>query len=117
MLFMAEGHLVFDVGWVGAVESEEASLDDGQWHHVAVAVHGADETSNITFYADGRRVGDGQLEVGRFPESQLPLKIGYCNDDFPDGRTGFVGQIRDVRWYGYGMTVDMIARVMKDRDN
>lgn len=116
VLFMEGGHLKFDVGWVGAVESEEASLDDGEWHHVAITVHGAGETSNITFYVDGRRAGEGQLDVKRFPESPLPLKIGYCNEDFPERQTGFVGQIRDVRWYGYGLASDMIARMMRDHD-
>ena len=60
-------------------------------------------------------VVDSRLEVTRFPESQLPLKIGYCNDDFPDRQTGVVGQIRDVRWYGYGLTIDMIAQLIKDQ--
>jgi hypothetical protein len=111
VLCVADGHLMFDVGWVGAVESDGAALDDGQWHHVAVTVHRSDETSDIALFADGRRVGEGQLQVDRFPESGLPLKIGYCNEDFPPEQTGFVGQIRDVRWFGYALPGDMIEKL------
>jgi hypothetical protein len=111
VLFVADGRLMFDVAWVGVVGSKGSPLDDDQWHHVAVTVHRSDESSDVTLFADGRRVGAGRLPVDRFPESGLPLKMGCCNEDFPPRQAGFVGPIRDVRWCGYALPGHAIAKL------
>ena len=91
----SEGGDRHDSGWVTATSYAD--------QHVL-----PNTNSDIALFADGRRVGTGRLQVGRFPEFGLPLKIGYCNEDFPSAQMGFVGQIRDVRWFGYGLTGERI---------
>ena len=47
VFFLQEGTPTFDVGWVGAVETE-VQVNDGKWRHLALAK--ADE---MEFYIDG----------------------------------------------------------------
>ena len=84
---------------MGSVRSR-TRVDDGRWHHVAVAVRGG---SSADLYIDGRRAGGSRLEVARHDEAGLPLKIGYCNENFP-ATSGFVGTIDEVRWYSYALS-------------
>jgi hypothetical protein len=108
VLFVRNGRLNFDVGWVGVVRST-ARVDDGRWHHVAVTVDFASGSETIRFHVDGTPAGGGTLEIAADrSDSELPVKIGYCNDDFPEP-SGFVGDIEDVRWYGYVLREAMIA--------
>ncbi|MEL6824252.1 MAG: LamG-like jellyroll fold domain-containing protein, partial [Calditrichota bacterium] len=51
-----DGYLVFDVGWVGSVESRR-TLNDGNWHQVAVTVDDRTEPETITLYIDADSVG------------------------------------------------------------
>ena len=51
-LFVKNGKLSFDVGWVGCVESP-AVIADGTWHHVAVA--GGAGMDEVVLYVDGKR--------------------------------------------------------------
>jgi len=51
-LYLKNGKLSFDVGWVGCVESS-AVIADGQWHHVAVA--GGTGLGAVVLYVDGKR--------------------------------------------------------------
>lgn len=97
VLFIRDGRLCFDVGWVGNAESP-VRVADGRWHHVAVAV----DSPEIHFFVDGRPAGGGRLDVAKFDEEGLPVKIGYCNRDFPEA-PGFEGMIDDVRWYGFSI--------------
>ncbi len=50
-LFVRDGNLTFDIGWVGAVE-HPADISDGRWHHVAVA--GGTKLSEVDLYVDGK---------------------------------------------------------------
>ena len=102
VLFIRNGRLCFDVGWVGDAESH-TRVDDGRWHHVTVAVN----SPEIRFYVDGRAAGGGRLNVAEFDETRLPVKIGYCNRDFPE-KPGFKGAIDDVRWYGFSFNRVMV---------
>ena len=111
VLFVEDGRLRFDVGWVGATGAEQP-VNDGAWHHVAVTVDapggGGD---NVRCYVDGVLGGHGSLEVKTEGESRLPVKIGFCNHDFPQSRSGFVGDLTDVRWYGYALPAEAVRRI------
>lgn len=93
-LFVRNGRLVFDVGWVGAV-SGETQITDGQWHEVGVTRRGSD--GQITLWVDGKIDALGRL----FPKAPLdkPIhRIGFTNDDFPQ-TSAFQGDIQAVRFY------------------
>jgi len=49
-LFVRNGNLTFDIGWVGAVEHPE-DISDGRWHHVAIAA--GTKLSEVDLYVDG----------------------------------------------------------------
>lgn len=107
VLFVQGGRLSFDAGWVGAVTAERR-VNDGAWHHVAVTV----DSGAISFYVDGQACGGGALDTSRFNEAGLPVKIGYCNDDFP-AQPGFVGFIDEVHWYSYALSASVIQGLYK----
>ena len=62
-------------------------------------------------YVDGRLGGHGDLDVTGYAESALPVKIGFCNEDFPHGQPGFVGDLADVRWSNYALGPDEVRRL------
>ena len=68
----------------------------------------------VRFYVDGISAGGGSLEISRADEGRLPIKIGYCNDNFPDSRQGFTGLIDDVYWYDYELSESMIQKIVAD---
>ena len=111
VLFVTQGRLVFDVGWVGSIRSNTA-VSDGQWHHVAVTA--CDEHA-VTLFIDGNRDITGLLELNRFRGDQLPVKIGFCNSDFPNDGKGFVGTIDDVRWYNCALNENVIRSLAVTR--
>ncbi len=108
VLFVADGRLAFDIGWVGEVRAR-GRVDDGKWHHVAVTGN----EGALSLFIDGTLKGEGTRAMDRFPEKGLPVKVGFCNDDFPGGQSGFDGAIDDVRWYNFSMSPGMVAKCAK----
>jgi hypothetical protein len=84
---------------------------DGAWHHVAVTVEAAGNGDNVHCYVDGRHDGSGSLDVAGKDESRLPVKIGFCNEDFPRGQSGFIGDLDDVCWYAYALSPEQIREL------
>ena len=80
---------------------------------MAVTVASSEDSGVISFYVDGQISGSGSLDTTRFNEAGLPVKIGFCNRDFPS-RSGFVGLIDDVRWYGYPLSASAMQGLYKD---
>jgi hypothetical protein len=113
VLFVEDGRLRFDVGWVGATGAE-TPLADGRWHHVAVTVSAAREGDNVRCFVDGRPGRGDRLEVGRHGEARLPVRIGFCNDDFPRRGSGFIGAVDEVQWFGYALGQDAVARLFQE---
>ena len=99
--FIRGGRLSFDIGWVDAV-SGKRKVADGLWHHVALV-----RDKNVVFYVDGKVDAQGELE---FPPDNPKhvVKVGYTSDDFPS-RTGFTGEIDEIRLYGRAMTGEQIV--------
>lgn len=94
-LFVRDGRLVFDIGWVGAVRSRRA-VDDDRWHDIVMTY--AHQDGQVRLYIDGQPDGEGRLR----PKQDLadPLvRIGYTTPHFPEHQSYFLGQLEDVRFY------------------
>jgi len=98
-LYVRDGHIVFDVGWVGEVVSRRAVNDD-EFHDVAVTYDS--EEGDVRLYIDGRLNGKKALEPEGETEEFI-TKIGFTSTDFPENPY-FEGLITDVRVYGRHLT-------------
>lgn len=93
-LFIQNGRLAFDIGWVGQIRGTRR-VDDGRWHHVAF-VGGSPQRICL----------DGQLDVegDMTPTPDVSghvFKLGHAAADFPEGKgTRFRGQMDEVVLYG-----------------
>jgi putative heme-binding domain-containing protein len=81
-LFIRGGRLVYDIGWVGDMESR-SRVDDNRWHMAALVVD-EDET---------RLFVDGELEARRAafrrpPEEDHVLKVGATAENFAGDYSG-----------------------------
>ena len=68
---------------------------------------------------DGRLSGRGRLNVAEHKEAGLPVKIGFCNEDFPRGGSRFVGDLNEIGWYAYALgsaEVENVFRAAGPRD-
>ena len=74
-LFLRDGRLVFDMGWVGKVTSR-TRFNDGEDHTVVVQSEGG----HISLYVDGHEEGRGLLAA---PDHEhFRIKIGAAGDNF-----------------------------------
>ncbi|QDV07214.1 hypothetical protein Poly30_27330 [Planctomycetes bacterium Poly30] len=96
-LFLRGGRLVYDIGWIGAVETE-SRFDDGEWHgvvlgsdrgHARIWVDGDLQAERETFRADDR--------------DDFVFKVGAANADFGGAYGGEVG---DVRFFAGGLSIE-----------
>jgi hypothetical protein len=94
-LFVRGGRLVFDVGWVGALESKR-QVADGQWHHVAVTFEA--KTKLHSLFIDGTLDHQSVLRVDDDDKSHV-IKLGYTATDFPSANNWFKGRIDELRIY------------------
>jgi hypothetical protein len=105
-LFVRNGNLVFDIGWVGQADAAR-NVADGEWHHVAVTM----VKQGAHFYLDGKYQGSAGLAgIGRVHRLQR-FKIGFTNDDFPNRNPYFTGEIRNVAVYDYAMPDAHVKRL------
>ena len=103
-LFVRNGRLVFDIGWVGAVESRK-TVADGAWHD-AVATF-AHQTGRVRLFIDGKADREGILK----PHGVLAdrsIRIGFTAPDFP-GESYFNGKIAEVRFYRGAFEPDKVV--------
>lgn len=105
-LFVRGGRLVFDVGWVGAVESRRR-VDDGGWHDVAMSFE--HETGLVRLYIDGRPDAEGRLKP-RGGGTGHVVRLGFAAPDFPRPTSYFRGRIDFVRIEDRALQKDDVAR-------
>lgn len=91
-LFVRDGRLVFDIGWVGAVSSRR-TIHDGQVHDVAMTYRHQD--GRVRLYIDGQLDAEGRLQPKQRVEGHA-VRIGFAAGNFPTDQTFFEGQIDDV---------------------
>ncbi len=103
--FVRGGKLCFDIGWVGAVESQR-SVNDNRWHHVTVTF--VAKTKRIRLFVDGRADGERSFEKIASDVEGHVLRLGYTSPDFPDP-TLFEGTLDDVRLYKRRISTGEVA--------
>ena len=102
--FIRNGHLTFDVGWIGVITAGGAeSVTDGTWHHVALTWR--HQTGAVTLFLDGEIAAEGVLK----PEAALEddvWRLGFTAADFPEESPWFEGQIDDLHLYKRALSPD-----------
>ena len=97
-LFIRNGRLVYDIGWLGAMDSD-ATVNDGQPHHVVLQVRDGE----TRLFLDGKPIASKE----GFSAKDEPLhrfKIGHSASDF--GLDWKDGWIQEVRFWKEGLSED-----------
>ena len=94
-LFVRDGRLGFDIGWVGAVMSRQ-KVNDGKWHDVAASW--SQKTQELQLWIDGRRDASGEL-AAKGPLADGVIRLGFTSPNFPQPQSHFMGELRDVRFF------------------
>jgi hypothetical protein len=101
-LFIQNGTLMLDIGWLGAFKGP-GGVSDGKWHHVAMT-----RVSNgIHLYLDGKLHSSHICMVDPASERLVRFKIGFTSHTFP-AQSYFKGQMKNVAVYDYAMTDAMV---------
>lgn len=95
VFFVRGGRLVYDIGWVGAVQSS-VRVNDGKWHDVAMSW--SHESSEVRLFVDGKPAGRGRLRPKSKQTSQV-VRLGFGAPDFPGPQSHFQGDMEYVRFY------------------
>ncbi|MEM8679355.1 MAG: family 16 glycoside hydrolase [Planctomycetota bacterium] len=108
-LFIADGRLAFDIGWVGAAESD-ADIADGEWHDVAVTFD--HEQGTVRLFVDGAEDAQANIAPADAVEDHV-IRIGFTSPDFPDTGPAFDGSMANVGFYQRALTEKEIAALAK----
>jgi serine/threonine protein kinase len=103
-LFVRNGRLGFDIGWVGCVETRRPVNDDA-WHDVAMTYTHQDH--RVTLFIDGKQQEQRTLAPKKSTRDHI-VRIGYTAHDFPDP-THFDGRISALRFYQRALNIQQIA--------
>ncbi|MEI6538419.1 MAG: DUF6797 domain-containing protein, partial [Planctomycetota bacterium] len=102
-LFVRDGQLTFDIGWVGAVTSKK-KIDDGRWHNVAATW--TKSSQQLQLFIDGKPDGTGTLAAGQALTGAV-ARIGFTAPDFPGPEPYFEGELAEVRFYQRRLTDEL----------
>ena len=105
-LFVRDGRLVYDIGWVGAVTSKR-DVDDDEWHDIVMTYR--HERGNISFYIDGKLDTETAMKPNALAEGVGSVRLGFTAPDFPVERTYFLGSMAEVRFYRQALKLEDVA--------
>lgn len=105
-LFIRDGRLTYDIGWVGAANSKK-NVNDGQWHHVAMTW--SQKTARVTFFIDGKQNSGGELRPKAEAQGQV-ARIGFSAANFPNP-SFFNGEIEHVVFHQKLLSLSEIKAV------
>jgi putative heme-binding domain-containing protein len=94
-LFIRDGKLCFDIGWVGFIRGKKR-VDDGEWHDIGVSWRSSDKS--LRFFVDGVLDGEG-LIAAKSPLKDPVVRIGFTAPNFPARNVCFEGDIVNLRYY------------------
>lgn len=103
-LFIRDGRVTFDVGWVGAVQSAQR-VADGRWHHVALTWAHAD--GRVTLYVDGAPDGTGRLKSDVAVPRHV-VRLGFTARNFP-AQPWLRGALDGLRLYQRALAPEELA--------
>ena len=107
VMFVRDGRLTYDIGWVGALQSQ-VRVSDGKWHDVAAV--GDTQARTVELFVDGNSAGKQAL-APKGPLEKSVARIGYCSNNFPS-ESAFDGDIQDVRFFQARLTPADLAAVI-----
>jgi len=102
-LFIRGGRLVYDIGWVGAVESRRR-INDGKWHDVA-AVWTKSER-RLQLWIDGRPDAAGSLAAGSQPADAV-IRLGFTAGNFPQPDSYLSGELQSVSFFQRALSTEL----------
>ena len=105
-LFIQDGRLHYDVGWIGALRGKN-KVNDGREHLVALV--GSDQ-GNITIYLDGKQVAQ-QNELTSKDKKDHVFKMGSTTKDFGGNFKG--GSIDQVLFWKRSLSAREITTAAK----
>jgi len=94
-LFIRDGRLVYDIGWVGAISGRPV-VADGEQHHVVLQVRNGD----AELFLDGKSIGKKE-DFHAEDDPEHVFKIGAAGSDFGLDWEG--GTIHSVRFWKGGL--------------
>ena len=112
-LFVRNGRLCFDIGWVGVIQSKKA-VGDGKFHDVAMTYDA--KAKRIQLFIDGKLDTGGVLGSNGRVGNHV-VRLGYTSTNFPRPRTHFDGVISDVHVYQRALKAAEIAGWKQDQPN
>ncbi len=104
VLFVRDGQLCYDIGWVGVVESRR-QVDDGRWHDIAMTWDRQDGV--VTLFIDGKKDAQKVLRPAQ-PRSGQVVRLGFAAPDFPDP-SFFEGEIELIRFFATKLSAEQVA--------
>lgn len=108
-IFVRDGRLCYDIGWVGVIISDSL-VGDGKWHHIAVT-HAGDD---IRFYVDGVKDKSGRLESQPDPAG-FAMKVGYTSANFPT-QSYYDGLIDELAIYDMALSDAEIRIIYSNKE-
>jgi serine/threonine protein kinase len=107
-LFIRNGRLGFDIGWVGFVGAHRP-INDDRWHEVAMTY--THEDGRVRLFVDGTPDGEGKLVPKRDAPAHV-VRIGYTAPPDCPARY-FDGAIAELRFYQRALTLSEIASLAR----
>lgn len=104
-LFVRGGRLVYDIGWIGAVQSKRR-VADGRWHDVAITWD--HQSGRATLYVDGKEDANSVLRPRAKQDDQL-IRLGFCASDFPNPSSYFDGEIESIQFFAEKLPGSLIT--------
>ncbi len=102
-LFIRGGRLVYDIGWVGAVESRRR-VNDGRWHDVAAVW--TKSSRRLQLWIDGRPDAEGELSARQQPQDAV-LRIGFTAGNFPQPDSYLTGELQTVSFFQRALSQEL----------
>ncbi len=106
-LFIRNGKLSYDVGWVGVIQSS-VRVDDGQPHVVALCWN--ETTTLASLWVDGERVAKKKMRPRQRLENAV-FRIGKTSNDFPSPSVLKSSAIASVRFFSRELQAADVASV------
>lgn len=112
-LFIRNGRLTFDIGWVGAVSGKK-KITNGKPTNVALTY--TKQTGIVRLYVNGRLDGQQKLRPkntngSKGKANDHAVIIGYTSSNFPNDNSHFNGDIQSVRFHNRVLTSDELKQV------